>query len=460
MRVRKYDFDYGRRTLMEKAVKGVSTAGVLSPLWPLIGNSADITKAYPEELLHIEAYTKGKIKVGDTIDGSNVDVVKELLDPLVFRQVKEMGRKIKIVESTKDATKLFPHRYLMASLKNKGRAKMDANGNTWTDDGSTWLGGLPYAEPKTGIEAMANLTLSWGRHDYDQYAVPFVSIGPNGNIDYTYELVWAELQVTGRPDGKVFQGRKDLCRLQSVWFTAPEDVAGSSFLNTWYYDQRKFPDLYGYLPAFKRVRQFPTNQRFEPLVAGTTFFLSDAWAAGDPLLTWGNYKIVGRQPFLGAVGSANFTGGTANWDRKTHGGPHGHTFYDTYFELIPEVIVVEAEPTGYPRAPVSKKRVWLDARNQTFPTYVTYDRRGEIWKSFEPGFCQYANDKEVVKDQDGYPEWSWLYVHSHDIQAGYMTLINHGRHVTGGYKSTFSDEGVDVLNKYLTVQAIARLGQA
>ena len=314
---------------MEKAVKGASTAGVLAPLWPLIGNSADITKAYPEELLHIEAYTKGKIKVGDTIDGSNVDVVKELLDPLVFRQVKEMGRKIKIVESTKDATKLFPHRYLMASLKNKGRAKMDANGNTWTDDGSTWLGGLPYAEPKTGIEAMANLTLSWGRHDYDQYAVPFVSIGPNGNIDYTYELVWAELQVTGRPDGKVFQGKKDLCRLQSVWFTAPEDVAGSSFLNTWYYDQRKFPDLYGYLPAFKRVRQFPTNQRFEPLVAGTTFFLSDAWAAGDPLLTWGNYKIVGRQPFLGAFGSDNFTGGTGNWERKTHGGPHGHTFYDT-----------------------------------------------------------------------------------------------------------------------------------
>src|ERR1700733_5820908 len=121
MRVRKYDFDYGRRKCREKGAIGAG-AGVLAPLWPLIGESADNTKAYPEELLHIEAYTKGKIKVGDYVDASNIEVVKDLVDPLVFRQVKEMGRRIKIVESTKDVTKLFPHRYLATSLKNRGRA--------------------------------------------------------------------------------------------------------------------------------------------------------------------------------------------------------------------------------------------------------------------------------------------------------------------------------------------------
>ena len=36
MRIKKYDFNYGRRMLMEKAAKGVSTAGVLAPLWPMI----------------------------------------------------------------------------------------------------------------------------------------------------------------------------------------------------------------------------------------------------------------------------------------------------------------------------------------------------------------------------------------------------------------------------------------
>ena len=66
------------------------------------------------------------------------------------------------------------------------------------------------------------------------------------------------------------------------------------YFNIWAYDQNLFPELYGYLPAFKRVRRFPTNQRFEPLNPGSELYLSDAWAAGDPFLTWGNYKIVSR----------------------------------------------------------------------------------------------------------------------------------------------------------------------
>lgn len=47
MRIRKYDFDYGRRMLLEKSIKGVAGAGVLAPLWPLVGNTADVSKAYP-----------------------------------------------------------------------------------------------------------------------------------------------------------------------------------------------------------------------------------------------------------------------------------------------------------------------------------------------------------------------------------------------------------------------------
>ena len=72
MRIRKYDFDYSRRSFMEKVATGAG-AGVLAPLWPTIANSADdISKAYPDELLSIEMYTKGKIKPGDVITKDNV----------------------------------------------------------------------------------------------------------------------------------------------------------------------------------------------------------------------------------------------------------------------------------------------------------------------------------------------------------------------------------------------------
>jgi hypothetical protein len=461
MRIRKYDFDFSRRSFLEKMATGAG-AGILAPLWPTIANSADdISKAYPDELLSIEMYTKGKVKPGDVITAQNVDVVKDLLDPICYTQIKENGRKINIVESTKDVTKLFNHTYLQKTLANKGRAKFGDDGNVWTDGDKTkpWIGGLPFPDAKTGVEVQANLTLNWGRHDYSQYTVPFYSLNPDGEVGYRHELVWCELNTTARNDGTVFQNRSDLLRLQSVFFTQPQDVKGSSFLSIWYYDQRKFPDLYGYFPAFKRVRQFPTNQRFEPLVPGVTFFLSDAWAAGDPMLTWGNYKIVSRGPMLGAIGSKNWFGGiTPNWDAPTHGGPKGKTFYDTYFELIPEAIVYEAEPTGYPRAPVGKKKVWVDARNGMFPTLNTFDRRGNIWKQFEPGFAQYKNDKMEVKAKDGYPDWSWLYCHTHDIQTNRMTRFRNEKSISAGYHIQFDTEGVDVYNKFLTNSAIARLG--
>jgi hypothetical protein len=461
VRIRKYDFDYSRRVFLDKVARGTG-AGVLAPLWPTIADSADdISKAYPDELLSIEMYTKGKIKPGDVITAQNVDIVKDLIDPICYTQVKEQGRRLNIVQSTKDVTKLFNHTYLENTLKNKGRAKLDADGNIWLDGqpGQPWIGGLPFPDAKTGLETQANLTLNWGRHDYSQYGFPFYSLNPDGEIGYRHELVWCELNTTARSDGSVFQGMKDKLRLNTVFFTAPNDTKGSSFLSVWYYDQRKFPDLYGYFPAFKRVRQFPTNQRFEPLVPGVTFFLSDAWAAGDPILTWGDYKIVERRPFLGAIGSKNWWGGHhPNWESPTHGGAKGKTFYDGYFELIPEVIVFECKPTGYPRAPVGTKRVYVDARNMMFPSQVTYDRRGQIWKQFEPGYSQLKNDKAEIKDANGYPEWSWMYCHTHDIQSGRMTRFRHLKGITG-YPSKYAMQGEDVYNKYLTTSAIARLGQ-
>lgn len=464
MHIKKYDFNYSRRKFVQNVAIGAG-AGVLAPLWPMIARSADnIGKVYPDELLHIEAYTKGKIKPGDLVTADNVDVVKDLLDPICYKQVKEMGRRIAIKESTRDVTTMFNHTYLDLTLKNAGRAKFDAAGNIWTDgqEGNIWLGGLPFPDAKTAEECAANITTNWGRHDYSQYAIVMWSLGPSGELSYKHDLVWFELQTTGRNDGTVFQGMKDRLRLNTALFSAPGDVQGTSFLSSWFADQRKFPELTGYLPAFKRVRQFPTNQRFEPLAPGITFFLSDAWGAGDPMLTWGNFKIIERKPMLGACsGSHNWYGGKhPEWYAPVHGGPKGQTFFDKTFELIPEVIVWDSEPVGFPRAPVGRRRTWSDVRNGTMVTQVTYDRRGDLWKQIEFSTGQLKNDKMQVLDAKGYPDWSWNCSMFHDIQSNRMTLMRHARSCAGGFESRFSPAGEDVYNKYLTNSAIARLGSA
>ncbi|OUS05211.1 hypothetical protein A9Q90_06910 [Gammaproteobacteria bacterium 54_18_T64] len=461
MHIKKYDFDYSRRFFMDKMAKGAMGAGVLSSMMPLVGNTGDISKAYPEELTNIEAFTKGKIKTGDIVDANNVEYVKDILDPVAYIQIVQQGRRIRIAPTSTDVTELYPRDYLEATLRNQGMGAFDATGNVVVKDtGKPWIGGSPFPDPKTGLEAFANVTMSWGRHDTSVYSVEDNDIGPDGDIEYSYNLGWCEKNTVGlvsNPDGPYWEGHEDKLRYQSVWFTSPNDVKGTSFLNIWKYDQREFPDLFGYLPAFKRVRRFPTNQRFEPLVPGITFFLSDAWAAGDPMLTWGNYKIIGRGPFLGSQ-SGTWHGDQDNWskDSTLHGGKKGLNFYEVDFQLCPEVIVVEAEPIGFPRAPVSKKRVWLDVRNMAAIAYVTYDRRGELWRSFEIGFSQQKKGQIINPDSHGNPEWSWSYVHAMDVQTNRFTRFNHAQSIKGGLKTQFNTE--DAYDKYLTIQAIRRLG--
>ncbi|MBL4783374.1 MAG: DUF1329 domain-containing protein [Porticoccaceae bacterium] len=461
MHITKYDFDYSRRFFMDKMAKGVMGTGVLTSLMPLIGNTGDITKAYPEELTNIEVFTKGKIKTGDIVDASNVEYVKDILDPVCHLQISQLGRRIRIAPTTTDITKMYPRDYLEATLRNQGQAALNLDGNVVVKDtGKPWIGGNPFSDPQNGIELAANITLSWGRHDTSIYAVEDNDIGPDGDVEYSYHLGWCEKNTTGlvsNPDGPYLKGQEDKARYQSVWFTSPNDVKGTSFLNIWKQDQREFPDLFGYLPAFKRVRRFPTNQRFEPLVPGITFFLSDAWAAGDPMLTWGNYTIIGRGPFLGSV-SGTWHGDQKNWSKnKTlHGGKKGLNFYEVDYELCPEVLVLEAEPTGFPRAPVSKKRIWLDTRNMFAIAYVTYDRRGELWRSFEFGSTQQKKGELVNLEKNGHPAWSWSYVHAHDVQTNRFTRFNHSQTIKGGLKTAFDTE--DAYDKYLTIQAIRRLG--
>ena len=214
--------------------------GVLTSLWPEIARG-DMSKAYPDEVSSVDMYTKGKVKTGDKVDANNVDYIKDLIDPILYKQIKTMNRHINIVETVTDPTLLYPMQFLETTMRNKGKAQFDSTGNIVGPGGVPWLGGLPFPEARTGEEAIANLTLSWGRHDYCQYAIRQWDISPSGTPSYQYDFVWAELQANARLDGTVFEDKNDLLRLQSVWFTSPQDVAGTAFLSTWFYDQRKYP---------------------------------------------------------------------------------------------------------------------------------------------------------------------------------------------------------------------------
>ena len=458
MNITRFDRGYSRRKFLREAGQGVLSTGVLAPLASTIAATGEVSKAYPDELLSIEGYTKGRIKTGDTISAANVELVKDLLEPIRYEQILKHGRKLKVVKTTTDVMRLSPWEYIEATLKNSGKAKFDVNGNIVNAaDGQPWIGGNPFPDPKTGLELFAAQTLSWGRHDASFYALAAYALNKDGNPRFKYTGGWAELSAVSRVsmDPKPYwPEQKDKLRFQSVFFLSPNNFKGTSFLNIWKYDQRTFPELYGYVADFKRIRQFPTDQRFEPLLPGLSLYLSDAWAAGDPLHTWSGYNIVGRGPFLAGL-SDSWNADDPNWEHQTHGGPQGKTFWNSSVELVPEAIIVEAAPTGFPRAPVSKKRVWFDARNQVVVGMVTYDRRGQPFRSFDGAYSLY--DTGTKKHMDGkHPYWSWCHVTASDIQTGDVTRLEqvraHGtQHLSGANDPTMYE-------RYLTHNALRALG--
>lgn len=431
--------------------------GVLAPLWDAIAANGDVLAAYPDELKSIDTYTKGKISTGGTIDASNVEHVAHLLDPIRLSQIRDMGRKLRVVKSTSDIMRLSPPDYIEATLRHRGMATFDAKGNVVTKDGKPWIGGNPFPDASTAVEVFAGLTLSWGRYDVAFYATKEADLSPEGKVIYNYDACWAEFNTTGRvtiEPQPYMPGHEDKLRYQSIFFTAPQSSRGTSFLNIWPYDQTQFPDLFGYLPEFKRTRRLPTNQRFEPLIPGSSIYLSDAWAAGDPFLTWGNYKILGRGPALAGL-SNGWNSDHPNWEHTVHGGPKGESFFDTDVELVPEAILVEAEPVMYPRAPVSRKHVWFDARTMLPIGMVSFDRQGKIFRSFDGGSAVYeSGDKKVMAGK--HPYWSWTHVHAHDIQTNRITRFEQVRQVAGGYSMRVNDP--KVYEDFCTQQALMRLG--
>lgn len=458
-RIIRYDRGYSRRKFLRDASLGLLSTGVLAPLHKVIAATGDVSKAYPDELISIEAYTKGKLKPGDTIDAGNVQYVKDLLEPVRYEQILKMGRKLKLRATTTDIMKMSPWEFIEATQRNAGKAGYDAHGNVINKaNGQPWIGGNPFPDPKTATDLMAAQTLNWGRHDASFYAFKEYDVAANGQVEFNYSGGWAEMQTVARisMDPKPYIEKfKDKLRFQTVFFLTPTAFRGTSFLSIWDYDQRVFPKLYGYVAEFRRVRQFPTDQRFEPLVPGSSLYLSDVWGAGDPMMTWGNFKIVGRGPFLGGSFTGNWNPDAPNWEHKTHGGPKGQSFWDTEVELFPETIIVECEPTGFPRAPISKKRVYFDARTQLLVSMVTYDRRGQPFRSFDGAYAHYEAGAKSVMDGK-HPYWSWTHLTASDIQTGRLTRLEQVKSLEGKYSSGANDPGM--FEKYLTQAALTRLG--
>ena len=131
------------------------------------------------------------------------------------------------------------------------------------------------------------------------------------------------------------------------------------------------------------------------------------------------------------------------------------SFWDTKVQLVPEALVVEAEPVKFARAPVGKKRVWFDARTMLPFVMVSFDRNGQVFRSFDGAFSLYRKGEETVMD-GAHPYWSWTHVHAHNIQTNRITRLEQVQRVKGGHTMMVNDQSA--FDRYLTTNALRRLG--
>jgi hypothetical protein len=154
----------------------------------------------------------------------------------------------------------------------------------------------------------------------------------------------------------------------------PFTLKGVNILNIGYVLADKLPESYIYIPALRRVRKLSSSERFESPV-GDTAYLSEHDFHADPVLTW-SYKIIDRRPMLCTRGPSGIR------EPKVEGSHIERITPWSEFQLRPEVYVLEAYPTGFPRAPYSKKILYMEPINNFKPyTGDIYDKAGNFWKT-------------------------------------------------------------------------------
>ena len=374
---------WSRRNFLRQTGAWVG-AGLLQPVWPLIGAGKSIAAAYPEAILSIEKYTKGKVKPGMIISKDNADLVKDFSPEGLYVELQR-GAQIKIADPTMAPDAIVAPHWVELTLRNRGKAVLDGKGQLWSPDGQPWIGGDPFPQPQSGLEAMWNHTWNISRYDDVREVAHEKNIDSNGALVREGTGFLVDVQSVGRnvkEPKPVLSAYKNEHHRVVVTALKPFDVYGLASLSTIYYDNSRLPDTDLYIPVLRRTRRVPSTQRFEPITPYGVLFVSDLGLHNDPLLTW-SWQLVGRRPLLAPspVNKGAFAPGA---DKESFTFVESNEkFPRSTWELRPEMLVVDGVPLA--DSPYGKKRMYIDAIYHRAQTADIWDRAGRLWKFL--AFC-------------------------------------------------------------------------
>ncbi|MFT3924700.1 MAG: DUF1329 domain-containing protein [Myxococcales bacterium] len=315
------------------------------------------------------------VQPGATVDKSNVATLKGLVPAGLETLISKYNLTLKVVP-------YVPFRpsdgYIAATNENRGKTRLKDVGKEFRTSGrNDFFPGLPFPQPKTGLEVAANFLGRYGGDDFEVY-YDTLWISAKSGVEHTEYWHWASVKGVNRTD---IDPRP---RIQEI---ADQRMVGTSYTEAIEpYDKKGFGALYSssfdpvdiqghvYVPAMRRVLRNSFGTR------------GDSWNATDFLyedvngylgaVEWMNWKLEGKKTMLmpahPGVKHGNDPKLTYDLDRFPHWNPKIN------WEARP-VYVLSATPK-FPDYPYSRMLMVVDAESYVMYYKEAFDKKGELWK--------------------------------------------------------------------------------
>ncbi|MDO8315289.1 MAG: DUF1329 domain-containing protein [Rugosibacter sp.] len=364
------------------------------------------------------------LKAGMVINKSNVDQFKDIIIPGHFKLIKDGWMEIPVA-ATFDMP--LPKPYIEATKQHADKVKLGT-----TIEG--FVSGRPFPQQPSASDPRAGEKLAWnfkyGLNWGDGAIIyPFYWRYINANtgaIERTMKFEFHFLnfmhRIVNDPKPNITPNPSQLYRGTYVKVHEPLDLKNTQLLIQAYEDDLKRSDAYLYLGFQRRVRRLATGQTTDSFL-GSDLMIEDfegyngrvsdyKWKfieTKNALMPYykhnemkkfhPDFKEADGYKFIGFTGKANCTPDITWQLRKVH--------------------VLEGRPVDAGH-PISKRLIYLDAQIMTPSMSTIYDRKGEIWKSFQIGKAHPDFHLSINKDSGIPLDDSGSVI---DLQSNHCTAI-------------------------------------
>jgi len=316
-----------------------------------------------------------KIWAGKKIDKTNIDQVAEFLPSTLVEIYKDPGKWGSPPEGS--YFNIVPYKQIIetkgmieATNKYAPLVKTDSNGKILN---YTEIAGIPFPEPKTGLELAYNTECNTRGDTYKiRWWAP--TIDPRHRTDRPADQIFEEMYFIHRvdvdPKPAYLKNSKGYHKGQLLHFVLPPELNNSRMIVMKFIDESKDFSSYLYYSEFRRIKRLSQAERTNA-IDGTDMIYDDGNMWDGYLSHNASYDFKGKKDMLVA----------RHQDPKKVIRVAGQAQADGYEMERCNLYVVEIKhkDPNY----IYSKRIWyVDAETFMIQYQEMYDQLGQYWKFF------------------------------------------------------------------------------